>query len=258
MGVWTGRVMLEKRFRAVSAQAFVADGTANGVITIANATLFKVKQEVLVNATGLPQLELEVKDIPSITTMVVGPRGGNIRGTIDISAYTTAAGGNIFANEQKRPPIDYSEIMRGVFEEEPTVALRNFLVDKLGNGYDASNPLPVDATVTVPPVTVVLDAITPPTRPDPDNVLIVGSEDGTKTGYKRAVKIDANGNTNVINMGGLVPKVFDDIKLTYATIAGSPVVTVAEYRTGGSGGTLVATLTLSYDIAGNVTEVART
>lgn len=236
--------MLEKRFRAVSPQAFVANGTANGVITIVNATLFKVKQEVLVEATGLPQLELEVKDIQNITTMIVGPRGGNIRGTINISAYTTGLGANVFANEQKRPPIDYAEIMRGVFEEEPAVALRNLLVDKLGSPYDSTNPLPVDATVSVvvPPVAVDLDAITPPTRPDPDNVLIVGSTDGTKGGLKAPIRVDADGIMQTVSLGKLVIRPFDYIDPTYP----SPTQEVYTYKLGGAGGTITTIVTVNY------------
>lgn len=147
--------MFEKRFAAVSPQAFTADGTANGLITIVNATLFKVKQQIFVNATGQPQLQLEVKSIPSPTTMVVGPRGGNINQTINISAYTVVAGANVFADIQKRPDIDFAEIMRAVYDEEPAVALRSLLVDKMGNDIDTTvdssgkNRLAVDSEVTV-------------------------------------------------------------------------------------------------------------
>jgi len=254
--------MLEKRFPVVPPQAFTANGTANGVITIPDTTLFKVKQDVFIAGAALPTLDkLEVKNVLSRTQMVIGPDGGAMNLTTDLSLYTTAANSVVFCPaEQKRPAINQDEYERAVYEEEPIVAKRVILVDDLGNKYTQANPLPVDATVSVvvPPVTVDLDAMTPPNRPDPDNVLIVGSEDGTKGGLKRAVKIDANGNTNVINMGGLVPKVFDDIKLTYSTVAGQQVVTVAEYRVGGGSGTLVATLTLSYDVNANLTEVART
>jgi len=39
--------------------------------------------------------------------------------------------------------------------------------------------------VTIEDISVALDAITPSNKPDPDNVLIAGSEDGTKGGIKR-------------------------------------------------------------------------
>lgn len=124
--------MFEKRLDAVSPQSFVADGTANGLVTVANATLFKVKQDIRINAPSLPQLQLEVKSVISVTQLVVGPQGGNIRQTIDISAYTVAAGAFIDAAEQKRNPIDMAEVIRAVYDEEPAVRLRTGLFDQLG------------------------------------------------------------------------------------------------------------------------------
>ena len=46
--------MLEKRFIAVPPQLLIADGTANGIVTVANTRLFKVKQEVVLTAISLP------------------------------------------------------------------------------------------------------------------------------------------------------------------------------------------------------------
>ena len=137
--------MLEKRFAAVPAQSLIADGTVDGIITIANTRLFKVKQEVYLSATALPNLDkIEVKRVLSANQLMVGPKGGSIRTPIDVSAYTLAAGATIAANEQDRPAIgaDYTE--RATYEEEPVVARRVILVDEFGNKYNASNPLPVE------------------------------------------------------------------------------------------------------------------
>lgn len=152
--------MLEKRLYAVPAQAFTADGTANGVVTIAaNAcSLFKVKQKVVITATGLPNLELEIKQIDSEDNIQVGPipngkPGVNtsIDARTDISAYTVAKSAAIRANEQKRPSIDWSEAMRAMYEEEPTVAMRSVLVDECGDKINKLNPLPIafDGTVNI-------------------------------------------------------------------------------------------------------------
>ena len=91
-----------------------------------------------------------------------------------------------------------------------------------------------------------------------DNILVVGTEDGTKTGTQHVLEVDANKNLHVINMGALVPDIFDDINITYATVAGQTVASIVQYYTGGLAGTLVATLTLSYDGSANLTNVART
>jgi hypothetical protein len=140
--------MFEKRFAAVPAQVFTADGGANGSVSIADVRLFKVKQQVVITATGQTNLELEVKRIVNSTSMIVGPIAGNINAFTNLSAYTTAAGASIFANEQRRPTITSDDFERAVYEEEPVVAKRVILVDELGNKYDDNNPLPTSASFT--------------------------------------------------------------------------------------------------------------
>lgn len=138
--------MLEKRFAAIAPQAFTADGTSVGVVTIANTSLFKVKQRIILASGAEPNLELEVKQVLSPTTMVVGPVTGSITAVADISAYLVSDGANVFANQQKRPTIIADEFERAVYDEEPTVAKRVVLVDEFGNKYNSGNKLPVDAT----------------------------------------------------------------------------------------------------------------
>jgi hypothetical protein len=147
--------MLEKRFYAVPAQAFTANGTTAGVITIGTdaCTLFKVKQRVLVKATGLPTLTLEIKEIDGVGNIQVGPIAGTLKvpgqntgisARTDISAYTVILGANISADEQRRPDIDYAELMRAVYDEEPAVALRNVIVDECGSRITQVNPFPIN------------------------------------------------------------------------------------------------------------------
>lgn len=138
--------MYEKRFKAVPPQLFTADGTTTGQIAVADTRLFKVKQKIILSATSLPDLELEVKRIDSVNIMYVGPDPGNIDTRTDISAYTTALSAAIFANEQKRTSIPEQDVERNTYEEEPTVARRVILVDPLGDKYSDKHPLPVSAT----------------------------------------------------------------------------------------------------------------
>lgn len=206
--------MFEKRWAAVSPQLFTSNGTANGQLTVVDSSVFKVKQQVNLSSSTQPNLNLEIKSILDDVTILVGPPAGNIFTYSDITAYTVADGGNIWAIEQKRSSVPVEEINRAVYEEEPVVAERVILIDKHGNKFDENNPLPVDATVSVvvPPLEVELDALTPPTRPDPDNVLVAGSEDGTKTGLKHALRVDSEldlrvgisdgANKAVVNIGG--------------------------------------------------------
>jgi hypothetical protein len=59
---------------------------------------------------------------------------------------------------------------------------------------------------------------------------------------KQALLTDTGGRLNVIVASGLVPSVYDYISLTYT----SGNLTGVVYKTGGSGGTTVATFTLAY------------
>jgi hypothetical protein len=189
--------MLEKRFYAVPPQAFTANGTVDGVVTIAgNACgLFKVKQKVYLSATGLTNLYLEIKEIDSEDNIQVGPIPGTlnvnnspniksqntgISARTDISAYTVALGAAIFADEQKRPSIDMVEIARAVYSEEPTCAQRGILVDDCGDTFGTNNPFPVafDGTISIGDVSIVEGGNTMGVNPDGSiNVNLVNSTD---------------------------------------------------------------------------------
>lgn len=186
--------MFEKRFAAVPAQVFTANGGANGSVSIADTSLFKVKQQVIITATGQPNLDsLEVKKVLSPTSMIVGPSTGSINTFTNLSAYTVAAGAQIFANEQKRPIINSDDYERAVYEEEPTVAKRVVLVDQFGNKYDEDNPLPVGATFTGSISVGEVDQGEPSTD---DNAWPVKITDGTNP-----LTVNPDGSINV-NVSG--------------------------------------------------------
>lgn len=256
--------MIEKKWPTVPPRLFTADGTNQGIINLATTAGFKVKQKVVLKATSLPDLELQVKRVNSPTQLKVGPiqpTQGNWYAGTDVSAYTLALGAFMYAVEQDRVHIKPDDIFQAIYDQEPTVAIRSVIVDQFGNyfdsviGIDGLNRLAVDAEVTVSGVTVNLDAFT---KVPPDNAIAVGTEDGTKNGIKHAIKIDPNGNLNVIDMGKLVPEIFDDVDVTNSVIAGETVPTLLQYFTGGPSGTLVATLTVTYDGGANITRIRRT
>ena len=144
-------MLTEKRLLAIPPQPFTADGTANGVITVADASIFRVRQIVQLQAAGQANLSIEVKRILGPTTLLVGQNAGqNDYVPYDISMYTVAAGATVEAIEQQRPIIPQQNIERITYEDEPVLARRVVLVDKLGNIIEESNPLPVDAVVTIP------------------------------------------------------------------------------------------------------------
>lgn len=192
--------MFEKRLAAVAPQSFTANGTTTGVIKVADASLFVVKQCVYLTADTLPNLDrIEVKAVLDATTIVVGPITGNINSVTDISAYTTGLNAAIAANEQKRPSIPLEEFTRAVYAEEPAVAIRTLSVDKLGNPISATNPLPVsiDGEINIDTVNVSLTHLD--NDPNPGDVAdSVRIGDGTN---ELSVNNDGSINVNVVSSG---------------------------------------------------------
>lgn len=77
-----------------------------------------------------------------------------------------------------------------------------------------------------------------------------GSSDGGTIWH--AKKVDTSGRTVTVN--GLVPHEYDYIGLSYTENDLTGVI----YKTGGSGGTTVATLVLTYDVSGNLETITKT
>lgn len=124
---------MEKFWPSIGTVPFTANGTITGHITLASATGFKVKMQIIVTSATQPTLSLEVKRVPSGTVLEVGPRGTHIDDRVNLSAYLLADGAAITANFQKRPSIPLQELERAVYAEEPTVAIRVVQVDQYGN-----------------------------------------------------------------------------------------------------------------------------
>lgn len=175
---------IERKFDKIEPITFTSDGTSGGVVTVSDTKGFRVKAYVVLSANTLPTLQLEVKRVLSKTQLRVGPKG-SIDLKSDISAYTVSLNSTISQPEQDRPGVPTEQHERAVFAEEPILAKRNILVDEYGNYYNQENPFPVDATFNIDEVTVdvKLEAMT---GNQPDNVLLVGTENGLKTGNKYA------------------------------------------------------------------------
>lgn len=198
----------ERVWPAVS-QNFTANGTQDGIVTVADTAGFYVKQAINLTSTAfVDPLPLEVKRIDGTTIIHVGPIGTSmLSSATNISTYLVADSAKITANEQLIRFIKPDEIRNFIYEREPIKADRVIFVDKYGRYYDSVvdinglNRLAVDANVvvTIPPVSIDIDALTPPTQANPDNILIVGSDDATKTGFKRALKSKPDGSLNVVD-----------------------------------------------------------
>lgn len=147
----------ERRIYAIPSTPFTSNGTNTGQLQVADNSDWIVGQIIYLTSNTQENLELKIKRIlPDKITMFVGPKDKNIHVRTDISDFILADNAAIQANEQERPNIPEQEVERITYEEEPTIARRTILVDKWGCRYDDTNPLPVDATVTVGGVDVNL------------------------------------------------------------------------------------------------------
>lgn len=197
---------IEKRWSAIAPRVFVANGSSIGKITVASTRKFKTKQEITVTATGEDSLPLEIKRVLSKTELIVGPRKTPLDQFTDLSAYTTAKSAAISALEQYRPSIPAQEHERAVYEEEPVVAKRIYLVDDIGESFNEDNPLPVLATISDnAPTTVYVYRVPYPTAdvemsqiiPDNTKKIRIALEnlDGRlRVSYATNGTIDAGGN----------------------------------------------------------------
>lgn len=227
---------------------------ANHVVTVSDTAGLHTKAKITLSIAGLEQADFEIKRVLNDTQIQIGFIGKAIDAIENPIEYS---GGMLTMSEQNRNKFGSEVVLRAVYEEEPATALRNLLVNKYGApidskvGDDGLNRLAVDAAVTIQSVSVDLDALTPPNRPDPDNVLIVGSTDGTKGGIKQAVLVDNLGRIFTRDSTGkLVPVDFDDIEVTAENVNEDPVTVVYSKL-----GSPVATLTILYSAAGNFRKV---
>lgn len=134
----------ERVFDQVGPFTFLEDGKSNGVVLVNDASCFKVKMTVIITADGKDSLELEVKRVVDSNTLILGPLGQSINARTDLSSYSLSLNPSIKAPEQERKKIPDVDFERAVYEEEPVVAKRLILVDKLGNPYSENNPFPVN------------------------------------------------------------------------------------------------------------------
>lgn len=173
----------ERHWEEVAPRLLTSNGNSAGYFSVADLTGFYVKQSIVFKSNTQVEKELQIKRIDVNAGLIyVGTRDTNINKFEDISAFTLADSAFVFAAKQEKSSVTPLDQEKATYETEPIVAKRVILVDDKGRKISEANPLPVDATVSVvvPPVTVDLDAFSA----TPDNVMTVGSIDGTKTGEK--------------------------------------------------------------------------
>ena len=142
----------------MSPQLFTVNGTAQGIITLADTAGFKTKQVAYLTKSLTPALAVQVMRVLSPTMLIVGTVGSSPAQwkPLDISAYTVVSGASIGAQEQNKNNIPSDDHYTAIYESDPTVADRVIWVDKYGQFYDKDNPLPIafDGTISVGNVTI--------------------------------------------------------------------------------------------------------
>lgn len=217
--------MYEKRWRAIAPRLFTANGTSEGVITVASTKGFHVKQEVRLTSSAFPgqQEILQVKDVLSSTQLVVGPAAAALNVFSDVSGYLVANSAAIRAYTQNRPAIPQTEHERAVYEEEPVVAKRVILVDELGEKFSESNPVPVqlsDGSINIGSVNAELEVQLSHRDNDPDAGDVA---DSVRIGDGQdELAVNSDGSINVIVQNSLssanVINVFDEVGAVPAAV----------------------------------------
>jgi hypothetical protein len=254
---------VENKWNLVPPQLFTANGTQFGQVTLANTAGFFTKQSAYLTATGLPTLPVQIKRVISPTILIVGTINNAQIGSwppLDISAYTVANGAAIGAQIQPKNNAAMDDIMKAVYESDPTVALRVVFTDQYGNLYSDQNPLPATFTGTI---TIGTVEITGPSGhlldPNADGSLNVDILPGGQVevigSNGNILEPNPDGSQDVLNLAQLVPFEFNEIDLTNSVIDGQTVPTVVVYK---QASVTVATLTLTYDGSANLLSVVRT
>ena len=141
----------ERKWAAVPPQALTANGGQFGLVTVADTAGFRVKQNAyLKDNTGATQA-VQIKLVLSSTQLLVGNCDNQIANwpQINISNWLVANNAVIGAEWQPKNTIGADDIVKAVYEADPVAAVRTLDVDQYGNPYSESNPLPVNADVTV-------------------------------------------------------------------------------------------------------------
>jgi hypothetical protein len=155
-------MFIEKKLKHVDPRLLTVNGSSNGLVQVADARGFFVKQKVYLTSSTQPPLLVEVKRFNGLNSFYVGPLppDGQIQKRTNISAYLVADGAAIQAEEQDRPGIKLDDIDRAVYAEEPIVAIRTIGVDPDGEYYTVDNPLPVqlsDGSINIGTVNAELE-----------------------------------------------------------------------------------------------------
>lgn len=152
--------IFEKKWPSIICTSIIV---ANNVITVSDTKGLHPKQTIELLAIGQDSAEYEIKRVLSSTQLQIGDIGKPIHIYLNPIQFN---GGTLVAVEQERNVIDANAGIRASYAEEPTVALRNVLVDYYGNyiasitDNNGSARLAVDTSSGLIPGSIRYEAIT--------------------------------------------------------------------------------------------------
>lgn len=136
---------LERRWTAILPRPLTANGSALGVIEVADTAGFRTKMKVGLKSNTQPARQFQVQEVLSTTKLIVGAPGPKVGrdAYADVSMYTVADGATISAAEQDKNNVPEKDHYSAVYEGDPVIADRVLNVDQYGRPYTENNPLPV-------------------------------------------------------------------------------------------------------------------
>lgn len=99
------------------------------IITVSSTIGLKVKMTVTLSKPGITDEQFEIKRVFDSKSLMLGPVGKNIKKSSEALKFD---GGTLYAHEQSRNVLGDSPILRAVYEEEPTIAIRTISVGPTG------------------------------------------------------------------------------------------------------------------------------
>lgn len=220
---------LERKWLAVLATPFTANGTALGVVTVADTAGFRVKQLVFCLSNTVQPQQFQVNAVLSPTQLVLGPVGPKVGSNnfVSLAAFLTADGATVAAPEQDKSGIPDKDHYLAVYEAEPIVADRVIWVDQYGRFYGPGNPLPIafDGTIAIGDVKIK-DSDGDELSVNPDgsinvNIVTAVTSNVNKNKYGEALAVAAGVETTIVSY--TVPLMLNSAILQRISVSGENV-----------------------------------
>lgn len=192
---------------------------ANFAVTVSSTAGLHPKQKVTLSAIGQEPQAFTIYRVLSDTQIQIIP-------WIDVSTGagqdttlqnpTQFNGGMLTAPEDKRNNIGYDIVLRAVYDNEPSTALRNVLVNQFGAYYNAANPLPVafDGTIELGDVSIVQGGNTMIVNPD-GSINVDATIQATIPSKWTEIDLSYDSNNNLVGVQYLDPAVEQTLTLSY-------------------------------------------